>query len=494
MVLRSALGSKNGILFISFNQDGSCIALGTQHGIKIYSRHTHSVCYEHLPGAIGVVEMLFCSSIVAYVGAGEQPALTPRRLTVLNTSSRKTIQDVHFTTSVLAVHMNRQRLVVVLESKAFVYNVANLNLLRTLELPPGSGRFASALSACDQPNLLALPATADTGTLRVYDLMFDGGNVLCEVSAHTSPLESLAWNHDGTLLASASNKGTVIRVHRMPHAIKMFTLRRGTRHALIHSLTFSPAGIEPPLLAASSSHGTVHLFRLQHDVEAGHGVYQGEAGSSSGLGRAMACAAASIATGLLTSVLTSVAKLNVADMVEPRRPILSIKLPCHPGPSTCILILAPELQQFSSSSAGGVGAGGAAAAATNDVGADQKLIKQQAGSGSGSVTVQDQQQQQQPSSSVGSGSSSSGSKAVDSVMLAVATLDGLLYEYHISDLLISNSSSNIRGGGLNRTTSGGGSSHQSGVVGSGPLTLSTAGPKAVLEGEWALQGSMMLQG
>ena len=31
----------------------------------------------------------------------------------------------------------------------------------------------------------------------------------------------LAWNHDGTLLASASAKGTVIRVHRMPAAAKV---------------------------------------------------------------------------------------------------------------------------------------------------------------------------------------------------------------------------------------------------------------------------------
>ena len=53
MALRSSLDSKSGILFVSFNQDGSCVALGTLQGIKIYSRHTHSVCYEHLPGAIG---------------------------------------------------------------------------------------------------------------------------------------------------------------------------------------------------------------------------------------------------------------------------------------------------------------------------------------------------------------------------------------------------------------------------------------------------------
>ncbi len=47
-------------------------------------------------------------------------------------------------------------------------------------------------------------------------LQFDGGNVLCEVPAHNTPLEVMAWSHDASLLASASTKGTVIRVHRMP--------------------------------------------------------------------------------------------------------------------------------------------------------------------------------------------------------------------------------------------------------------------------------------
>jgi hypothetical protein len=40
--------------------------------------------------------MLFCTSLVAYVGAGEQPALTPRKLTVVNTSSGQAIQHISF--------------------------------------------------------------------------------------------------------------------------------------------------------------------------------------------------------------------------------------------------------------------------------------------------------------------------------------------------------------------------------------------------------------
>lgn len=70
---------------------------------------------------------------------------------------------------------------VVLESKCFVYNVSNLALLRTLDLPAGAGKGASALSSCDEPSLLALPASASTGALRVYDLLFGGGNVVTEV-------------------------------------------------------------------------------------------------------------------------------------------------------------------------------------------------------------------------------------------------------------------------------------------------------------------------
>ena len=53
--------------------------------------------------------MLFCTSLLAYVGAGEQPALTPRRLGVLNTSTGGGIQDLHFAASVLAVRLNRER-------------------------------------------------------------------------------------------------------------------------------------------------------------------------------------------------------------------------------------------------------------------------------------------------------------------------------------------------------------------------------------------------
>ena len=76
----------------------------------------------------------------------------------------------------------------------------------------------------------------------------------------------MAWNHDGSLLASASQKGTVIRVFRLPDVSKAYTFRRGTTTSTIHSLAFSPPSVKPSLLCAASAHGTVHLFHLEEAV------------------------------------------------------------------------------------------------------------------------------------------------------------------------------------------------------------------------------------
>ena len=46
-------------------------------------------------------------------------------------------------------------------------------------------------------------------------------------------------------------------------ANKVYSFRRGSRPAPIHSLAFSPLDIQPPLLCATSGHGTVHIFRLE---------------------------------------------------------------------------------------------------------------------------------------------------------------------------------------------------------------------------------------
>lgn len=79
------------------------------------------------------------------------------------------------------------------------------------------------------------------------------------IQAHKSPISFLSINSAGTMLATASDKGTVIRVWSIPGAEKLYQFRRGTRETKIYSINFN---LVSTLLAVSSAHDTVHIFKL----------------------------------------------------------------------------------------------------------------------------------------------------------------------------------------------------------------------------------------
>jgi autophagy-related protein 18 len=79
------------------------------------------------------------------------------------------------------------------------------------------------------------------------------------IQAHKSAIAALAINSQGTMLATASDKGTVIRVFSLPDAKKLGEYRRGSKAARVWSMNFNPAGT---LLCVSSDTETVHVYNL----------------------------------------------------------------------------------------------------------------------------------------------------------------------------------------------------------------------------------------
>jgi autophagy-related protein 18 len=203
-----------------------------------------------------VVEVLFCTSLVALVGAGEQPAFSPRRLKLFNTSTMATIHELNFVTMILKVRMNRKRLVVVLDTKVHIFDLSNVQLLQTMDTV-SNPKGLSALSSEDSRGYVAYPSSTTTGEVMLYDAqnLYSVG----VIQAHKSPLGCLAFNTQGTMLATASEKGTVIRVFSVPEGHKLYTFRRGSYFAEVHSLSFNISG---SLLCVSSENGTVHIFKL----------------------------------------------------------------------------------------------------------------------------------------------------------------------------------------------------------------------------------------
>ncbi|KAH1061363.1 hypothetical protein AAZX31_02G193700 [Glycine max] len=251
--------SSPSLLCASFNQDHSYFAVGTRDGVRIFDANTGRLCYERAVGAFVIAEMLFSSNLLAIVGAGHQPSLSPRRLCLFNTTTGAALRELNFLTSILAVRMNRQRLIVILQDKAYIYEINSLTILDTIDTVPnikGLCAFSPSLDAC----YLALPASTTKGSALLYNVM--ECHLHCEIEAHRSPLAAMVLSSNGMYIATASEQGTIIRVHLVSDATKSYSFRRGTYPSTIFSVSFGPSKRLPDILAASSSSGSIHLFTL----------------------------------------------------------------------------------------------------------------------------------------------------------------------------------------------------------------------------------------
>ena len=215
--------------------------------------------------------MLFSTSLVALI-------LSPRRLQIKNTKRDSIICELTFPTTVLSVRLNRKRLVIVLEDQIYLYDIQTMKLLYTIETSPNPMAIC-ALSPSSEKCYLAYPlpqkATASsfappshappnsthisptTGEVLLFDaIKLEAINV---IEAHRSPLSCVAFNNEGTIMATASDKGTIIRVFSVPDAHKLYQFRRGSMPSRIYSMAFN---ITSTLLCVSSASETIHIFKL----------------------------------------------------------------------------------------------------------------------------------------------------------------------------------------------------------------------------------------
>lgn len=188
------------------------------------------------------------------------------------------ICELTFPSAVLAVRLNRKRLAVVLEEEIYLYDISNMALLYTIATSPNANAIC-ALAPSSEKCYIAYPLpkpredTGDkrpthapplstyvaptTGEVLIFDtILLKAVNV---VEAHRAPLSCIALNNDGTLLATASETGTIIRVFSIPSGTKLYQFRRGTYPSTIYSMSFN---LSSTLLCVSSTTDTVHIFRL----------------------------------------------------------------------------------------------------------------------------------------------------------------------------------------------------------------------------------------
>lgn len=247
----------SGTFFVNFNQDCTSLAVGSKVGYRLYSLSgidTLEQIYSNATEDTCLVERLFSSSLVAVVSL-----TAPRTLKVCHFKKGTEICNYSYSNTILAVKLNRARLVVCLEESLYIHNIRDMKVLHTIRDTPPNPQGLCALSINNDNCYLAYPGSSTIGEVQI----FDANNLHAKtmIPAHESPLAALAFSPNGMRIASASEKGTVIRVFLVADGTKLFEFRRGVKRCVaISCLAFSMCS---QYLGCSSNTETVHVFKLE---------------------------------------------------------------------------------------------------------------------------------------------------------------------------------------------------------------------------------------
>jgi len=299
------------IQYINFNQDCSSLAVGYKSSYKLFTWHQNQdipECVHHGKDYEDpyILERLFSSSLVAIVALNQ-----PRKLRICHFKKGTEICNYSYSNSVLRVKLNRARLVVCLEDSLFIHSIRDMKIMHTIRDTPLNSKGLCALSAVSESSLLAYPGSSTVGEIQIFDAYNLHSKTM--IAAHDSPLAAIVFNHQGDRIASASEKGTVIRVFNATDGTKLYEFRRGMKRCVtIASLVFS---LDNLYLACSSNTETVHVFRIQEESRTTN--QDGSGADESWMGY------------LSTAVRASANYLptQVTDVFNQGRPYVSVHLP-----------------------------------------------------------------------------------------------------------------------------------------------------------------------
>ncbi|KAM5561197.1 autophagy-related protein 18a-like [Rosa sericea] len=248
------------IFDLSFNQDQACFAVGTDFGFRVYKCDPFAITIRRdffTGGGFGLVRILNTSQIFAIVGGGPDPVSPTNRVMIWDDLKSLPIHDMSFRSEVRGLKLRSDRLVVVLKQKIIVHSFPNskpLHEILTTENPKG----LCEVSQSPGPMVLACPGL-HKGQIRVENYALKRTKF---IMAHDSSLACFGLTQDGRYLATASSKGTLVRVFSTSDGTLLQEVRRGADRAEIYNLAFSCTG---QWLAVSSDKGTVHVFSVKVD-------------------------------------------------------------------------------------------------------------------------------------------------------------------------------------------------------------------------------------
>ncbi|CAN8100268.1 unnamed protein product [Discula destructiva] len=238
-------------LSVKFNDDKEFFAIGLETGFWILqTADAKPVVKKNLKSGIGMAQMMGSTNVIALVGGGIRPMKEGHRVIVWDESKQKDSWEIQTKAPIRAVNIRSGNVFIALQNSLQVYSLSTRKLGPTYQT---ADNLCGILCVSDK--LVAFPGRV-AGQIQIVEVATGDVSMIL---GHDAPLRALSFSQDGEMLASASEKGTMIHIYNTRNCATICEVRRGMDQAHVFDLCFSPSGA---LLASTSDKGTLHIFDI----------------------------------------------------------------------------------------------------------------------------------------------------------------------------------------------------------------------------------------
>ncbi|XP_041969875.1 WD repeat domain phosphoinositide-interacting protein 4-like [Aricia agestis] len=248
----------SGITSLGFNQDQGCFTCCLTSGLRVYNvdplvEKAH-YSKEEL-GEVSLCEMVFRTNWLLVVRARR-----PCALMLLDDQQRAFKAEVLFKSPIRALKARKDKVAVVLASSVQVLSLPTLTRVALLRTPATARPLCAIATDPNALQILAAPAHRK-GSLQLLDVSRAvkgaASSSPAVLSCHQSDIAAVCVSPSGGKLATASARGTIVRLWDTATKHLLHELRRGSDYADIYCINFNWSG---SMLCCVSDKGTLHVW------------------------------------------------------------------------------------------------------------------------------------------------------------------------------------------------------------------------------------------
>ncbi|XP_015787001.1 WD repeat domain phosphoinositide-interacting protein 1 [Tetranychus urticae] len=247
-----------------FDHQEKNLCVGTRNGLRNikFSNPLELRCQAKLYGVeVYLLELMPGTNVIAYVTDEER-----NRLCFCNFRGELYVHEpMYYARPIVRVKGSKERVMVVVEDTIFIYNnIENLKLINEISLSGIISETIVDLSEHPVNSYVAYPKFDKVGHFILDDSGAPSNNKNKIIQAHDSPLVAITFDPNGRTVASASEHGILIKVHRAFNGECVYEFKRGvTLNITITSLSFSK---DAKFLCANDTTNNLKIYKLDYSA------------------------------------------------------------------------------------------------------------------------------------------------------------------------------------------------------------------------------------